>query len=201
MQIKRIVHVLAIVIASVLMMSADRLVAAEYRNDFSVRMGKVRGMDGWLSMPYANGAAAYNFDETKFWPTLPYEDASKVQDGWVKARLNAGGTSADVEIAGTDNKYMRFTATNNVEGSTVMHTFGNEFSNGVLRIRCDFRAILSWSVGNGGEVRMMPLCKAFVNPNAWTGSVTVPANWGFVEEGWYTYNFLLGGVSQMVMGI
>ena len=73
----------------------NKLVAAEYRNDFSARTSKVRGMGGWLSMPYANGAVAYNFDETKFWPTLPYEDASKVQDGWVKARLNAGGAAAD----------------------------------------------------------------------------------------------------------
>ena len=174
-------------------MGDGKLIAAEYQNDFSTRTNEVRGMDGWLAMPYANGAVAYNFDETKFWPTLPYEDASKVQDGWVKARLNSGGTAADVEVAGTDNKYLRFAATNAVAGTAVMHTFGNEFSNGVLRIRCDLRAIGSWSVGNGGEVRMMPLCKAFVNPNAWTGNVTVPANWGFVEEGWYTYNFLLGG--------
>ena len=193
MRIEQMVYTLAIAASGVMMMPGGRLVANEYRNDFSVRTGKVRGMGGWLSMPYANGAAAYNFDETKFWPTLPYEDASKVQDGWVKARLNAGGTSADVEIAGTDNKYLRFTATNTVEGTAVMHTFGNEFSNGVLRIRCDLRAIISWSGANGGEVRMMPLCKAFVNPNAWTGNVTVPANWGFTEEGWYTYSILLGG--------
>ena len=193
MCIKQMRHVLAVTAVGVMMMSENRVVAAEYQNDFSARTSKVHGMDGWLSMPYANGAVAYNFDETKYWPALPYDDASKVQDGWVKARLNAGGTAADVEVVGTDNKYLRFTATNNVAGTAVMHTFGNEFSNGVLRIQCDFRAIGSWSGGNGGEVRMMPLCKAFVNPNAWTGSVTVPANWGFVEEGWYTYNFLLGG--------
>ena len=193
MRIEQMVYTLAIAASGVMMMPGGRLIAEEYRNDFSVRTGKVRGMDCWLSMPYANGAAAYNFDETKFWPTLPYEDASKVQDGWVKARLNAGGTSADVEIAGTDNKYMRFTATSAVAGTAAMHMFGNEFSNGVVRIRCDLRAIGSWSGVNGGEVRMMPLCKAFVNPNVWTGNVTVPANWGFTEEGWYTYNFLLSG--------
>jgi hypothetical protein len=85
-------------------MGGSKLIAAEYQNDFSGRASEVCGMDGWHSMPYANGAVAYNFDETKFWPTLPYEDASKVQDGWVKARLNAGGTAADIEVAGTDNK-------------------------------------------------------------------------------------------------
>ena len=174
-------------------LSWNRLMAAEYQNDFSMRTSEVQGMDGWLTMPYANGAVAYNFDETKYWPTLPYEDASKVQDGWVKARLNAGGTAADVEVVGTDNKYLRFTATSAVAGTAVMQTFGNEFSNGVLRIRCDIRALGSWSAVNGGQMRLIPLCKAYVNPNAWTGSVTEPANWGFTEEGWYTYNFLLGG--------
>jgi len=167
--------------------------AAEYANDFSVRTGEMRRMNGWLAMPYACGNVAYNYDETLFWPALPYNDSSKVQDGWVKVRRNQGGASADVEVVGSDNPYLRFTTTGKVTETSVMHAIGNEFSNGTVRICCDLRSSGDWTSQGGGYVRVMPVVKSALNPNSWLSDVRMLSNWGLQAEGWYTYGFLLSG--------
>lgn len=168
-------------------------VAAEYANDFSVRTSEERRMNDWLAMPYSRGPVAYTYDETKFWPALPYNDSSKVQDGWVKARLNKGGAAADVEVVGMNNPYLRFTTTGNVEAQSALHLFGNEFSNGVLRIRGDMRASGNWTTQGDGRIYLAPLCKKYVNPNAWTTGGFTPSFWGFQAEGWYTWGYMLTG--------
>ena len=152
-----------------------------YQNDFSTRTSKNPIPDSrWLSMPYVVGSMVKDisdaaFDYTALWSA---ENTGGMQDNWREVQHSDNRPfTADVAEDG-DNRYLRISTGTSGEGTTgVAHTFGNSFTDGVLRMSFDFKCLPTWTYSNS-YLRFQPLTRAALKRPDSFGE-TILFNFGF----------------------
>ena len=158
-----------------------------YSNDFSTRNSRAIPTGRWHVMPYHAGSLMLNYNNADgFVQKEPWETASETQDEWVKAYYGSGadaygsGVGPYAEVTGGANPCVCFSAAANSK-TFVMHPLHNEFSNGVLRIRCDIRAPKTFE--SGATVRVRPVFKAQTDPNWGTATAPYYTAFGATQDG------------------
>ena len=156
--------------------------APVYENDFAARRSGGVPADGWYEMPYYVGSLALDYRGSL---ANPYNDVD-TQDGWVKAystlygakfhcATNSSGTGVQ---PGDANQFGRFTDNSGDKlSATIIHPINNEFSTGVVRIRCDLRGALSWAE-NSAYIRLAPVFKSKMKAASWEAGGKVPTSFG-----------------------
>ena len=152
-----------------------------YVNDFATRTSSQTVPDSnWHALTYDQTQPLYNnykyksesasFDAATAW-------SGDFQDGWVKAYAdNMSDGNPDFVLApdtahgGSDNPCAAFKSSTDLRAYAV-HSFGNEFTNGVLRFDVDMRRAAggSWGTDNSKTytIRLVPLYRKRVTDLGW----------------------------------
>ena len=167
-----------------------------YENDFSTRRSGGVPADGWYEMPYYVGSLAMDYSGKN---EAPYNEGD-TQDGWVKAYATSWGakfhcatnSSGTGTATGDTNQFGRFTDNSGSKlSATVIHPINNEFSTGVVRIRCDIRGASTWD--DGAYLRFAPVFKSKLKASSWESGGKVPVQFIVQNQGGTDGAFLYYG--------
>ena len=184
-----------------------------YENDFSTRTsaGAIVATN-WYEMSYHVGALAHNYNKNWEGDNVPYQNASRIQDGWALANINSSNdkvvmasayvaTNSVEQVPEGDgtNQFFKIYGVTYPRTAMATHPIGNDFTNGTVRFSVDMRAPAVWPAGEDAlTARIVPLYKSQMNALNWGGSYQTPAAVGMQwrKASSSTVPFLLHGAGD-----